>query len=110
MFTPNLESILALRPDVIVQWTEPADLIRVLEEAHLTVVGLINSPPTQGVHERNLSIMGEVIGQRARVGQLIRTQQVMRQQFEAAMADVPAHKPRVLYFRTLRQSDACRSR
>src|SRR5713226_9555524 len=31
MFTPNLESILALRPDVVVQWTEPVDVIRALE-------------------------------------------------------------------------------
>jgi iron complex transport system substrate-binding protein len=105
MFTPNLESILALRPDVIVQWTEPAGLIRVLEEAHLTVVGLINDPPTQGIHERNLTIVGEVIGQRERVAQLLRTQQETRQEIEAALAGIAeSGKPRVLYFRSLRQS------
>jgi iron complex transport system substrate-binding protein len=105
MFTPNLESILALRPDVIVQWTEPSDVIRTLEEARLTVVGLINDPPTQEVHERNLTIMGEVIGQRQRVAQLIRAQREMRQQIDAAVAAIPeSDKPRVLYFRALRQS------
>ncbi|MGH9204683.1 MAG: ABC transporter substrate-binding protein, partial [Vicinamibacterales bacterium] len=105
MFTPNLESILALRPDVVVQWTEPVDLIRALEGAGLTVVGLINSPPTQEIHERNLAIVGEVIGQRERVAQLIRTQQEIRQRIEAAVAGIPeSEKPRVLYFNSLRQS------
>jgi iron complex transport system substrate-binding protein len=104
MFTPNLESILALRPDLIVQWTEPADVVRVLEEARLTVVGLINDPPTQEIHERNLAIVGEVIGQRERVARLVRSQQEVRQQIEAAVAAIPeSDKPRVLYFRTLRQ-------
>ncbi|MGH8070355.1 MAG: ABC transporter substrate-binding protein [Candidatus Entotheonellia bacterium] len=105
MFTPNLESILALRPDVVVQWTEPADLIRALEGAGLTVVGLINSPPTQEIHERNLAIVGEIIGQRERVAQLIRTQQEMRQRIEATVAGMAAsEKPRVLYLRSVRHS------
>lgn len=105
MFTPNLETILALRPDVVVQWTEPVDLIRTLEGAHLTVVGLIDSPPTQEIHERNLTIIGEVIGQRERVAQLIRTQQETRRQIETAVAGIPeSEKPRVLYLRSLRQS------
>ena len=104
MFTPNLESILALRPDVVVQWTEPTDLIRALEGAGLTVVGLTNSPPTQEIHERNLTIVGEVIGQRERLAQLIRTQQETRHRIEAAVAGIAeSEKPRVLYMRYLRQ-------
>jgi iron complex transport system substrate-binding protein len=98
MFTPNLESILALRPDVVVQWTEPPDLIRALEGAGLTVVGLINSPPTQEIHARNLTIMGAIIGQGERVAQLLRAQQEMRGRIEAAVAGIPeSEKPRVLY-------------
>jgi iron complex transport system substrate-binding protein len=103
MFTPNLESILALRPDVVVQWTEPADLIQALEGAGLTVVGLTDSPRTQDIHERNLTILGDVIGQRERVTQLIRIQQETRQRIEHVMAGIPASaRPRVLYLRTLR--------
>jgi iron complex transport system substrate-binding protein len=105
MFTPNLESIFALRPDVVVQWTEPADLIQVLEGAGLTVVGLTDSPRTQDIHERNLTILGEVIGQRGRVAQLIRIQQETRQRVEQALAGVlESEKPRVLYLRALRQN------
>jgi iron complex transport system substrate-binding protein len=105
MFTPNLESILALRPDVVVQRTEPADLIRTLEGAGLTVVGLIDSPPTQEIHERNLAIVGEIIGQPERVARLLRIQREVRQQIEAAMAGISeTEKPRLLYLRALRQS------
>ena len=50
IYTPNLESILALRPDVVVQWTEPVDVIQALERVGLTVVGLTDSPPTQEIH------------------------------------------------------------
>lgn len=104
MFTPNLESILALRPDAVLQWTEPVDAIRALEGAGLTVVGLINSPPTQEIHERNLTIVGEVIGQRKRVAWLIRTQQKMRRRIEEAVAGIPAsERPRVLYLSRIRQ-------
>lgn len=104
MFTPNLESVLALRPDVVVQWHEPADLIQMLEGAGLTVVGLINSPPTQDIHERNLTIVGEVIGQAERVAQLIRTQQGIQQQIETTLAGLAeSERPRVLYLRALRQ-------
>ena len=105
MFTPNLESILALRPDVVVQWTEPADLIQALEGAGLTVVGLTDSPRTQEIHEHNLTILGDVIGQRERVAQLIRMQQETRQRVEHALAGLSeSAKPRVLYLRALRQT------
>lgn len=104
MFMPNLESILALRPDAVLQWTEPADAIRALEGAGLISVGLINSPPTQEIHERNLTIVGEVIGQRKRVAQLIGTQQEMRRRIEEAVAGIPAsERPRVLYLSGMRQ-------
>jgi iron complex transport system substrate-binding protein len=105
MFTPNIESIMALQPDLVVQWTEPADLISILEGAGLTVVGLIDSPPSQEVHERNLTIIGEVIGQRERVAQLIRRQREQQQHIETALAGLAASaKPRVLYLRSLSQN------
>ena len=105
MFAPNLESILTLRPDVVLQWTEPADAIRAVEGAGLTVVGLTNSPPTQRIHERNLAIVGEVIGRQKRVAELIRMQQEMQRRIEEAVAGLPAsQKPRVLYLSGVRQS------
>lgn len=102
MFTPNIESIMALQPDLVVQWTEPADFIATLEGAGLTVVGLTDSPPSQEIHERNLTILGTVIGQGERVAQLIQRQQAQRQQVETALTGLAtAARPRVVYFRSL---------
>lgn len=104
MSAPNIEHLLALRPDVVLQWTEPADALRAVEGAGLTVVGLTDSPPTQEIHERNLAIVGEVIGQRERVAELIGAQQEMRRRIEESVAGVPAlEKPRVLYLSRMRQ-------
>ncbi|MDQ2079823.1 ABC transporter substrate-binding protein [Xanthobacteraceae bacterium Astr-EGSB] len=100
MFTPNLEALTALRPDVVIQWTEPPDLIRTLENAGFTTVGLINSPPNQDVHERNMAIVGAVIGQTARIDRLLGLHRSTRAKVEAALAGLPpAERPRVLYLR-----------
>ncbi len=105
MFNPNLESILQLRPSIVVQWTEPAELIASLENARIPVVGLINSPPSQEVHERNLTIIGAVIGQSKRADALLAAQRRVRAEIEeAAAAITPTARPRVLYLRSLRPS------
>jgi len=105
MFNPNLESILQLRPDIVVQWTEPAELISSLENARISVVGLINSPPNQEVHERNLTIIGAVIGQSERTEALLAAQRGVRAEIEAIAAVIPpTERPRVLYLRSLRPS------
>jgi iron complex transport system substrate-binding protein len=104
-FNPNLETILQLRPSVVIQWTEPADLITALENVRLPVVGLINNPPNQDVHERNLSIIGAVIGQRERTETLLVVQRRWRAEFEAIAAGVPdASRPHALYLRLLHPS------
>lgn len=104
MFTPNIESIIALQPDLVVQWTEPADLVNTLEGAGLTVLGLLNDPPTQEVHARNLTLLGTVIGQRERTAQLLQRQHDQHQALETALGGLPAAaRPRVLYLRSLSQ-------
>src|SRR5262245_36757018 len=103
MFTPNIESILELRPDVVIQWTEPADLIAALERARIKVVGLINDPPTQEVHQRNLTIVGAVIGRSERVDELLAGQKRVRAEIDAALGSLPpSERPRMLYLRSLR--------
>jgi iron complex transport system substrate-binding protein len=102
VFNPNLESILQLRPDIVVQWTEPAELISSLERARIPVVGLINSPPTQEIHGRNLIIIGAVIGQSERTKALLAAQQRIRTDVEAIAVSIPpSERPRVLYLRSL---------
>jgi iron complex transport system substrate-binding protein len=105
MFNPNLESILQLRPSIVVQWTEPAELITALENARIPVVGLINSPPNQNVHARNMTIVGAVIGQSARTEMLLAEQRRMETQIESVVTTIPAsERPRVLYLRSVQPS------
>ena len=104
-FNPNLESVLELRPDLVVQWVQPAGLIDILERAGLTVVGLINSPPTQEINERNLTIIGEVIGQSERVKTLLAKHHEVRSKIESVSKLIPSsERPRVLYFRNLKRA------
>jgi iron complex transport system substrate-binding protein len=47
-FTPNVESVRALDPDVVIQWSD-AQLIEPLENAGLTVIGLKNTGKQEDV-------------------------------------------------------------
>ena len=99
-FNPNLESILSLRPDLVVQWTEPADLIATLESAGLRVAGLVNDPPTQEVNARNLTIIGELIGRGDRIRTLLARHRETHARISAIANGIPhENRPRVLYFR-----------
>jgi iron complex transport system substrate-binding protein len=100
VFTPNLESLLQLRPDAVIQWTEPAEAINAVERAGLTVVALIDSPPTQQINERNVTIIGDVIGQSARTQALIAEQRRVNAEIETVAAAIPeTARPRALYLR-----------
>ena len=99
-FTPNLESILGLRPDLVVQWNQPADLITSLEAAGLVVAGLINDPPTQQVNERNLTILGDLIGRGDRIRAMAARHRAIETKIKAITDAIPAdRRPGVLYFR-----------
>jgi iron complex transport system substrate-binding protein len=47
-FTPNVESIRALNPDVVIQWSD-AQLVAPLENAGLKVIGLVNNGQQEDV-------------------------------------------------------------
>lgn len=99
-FTPNLESILGSRPDLVVQWSAPPELTKSMEEAGLAVVGLTNDPPTQAINERNLAILAAIIGRGDRMRELLAFNRDAETRIAQALADVPtAAQPRVLYFR-----------
>jgi len=104
-FNPNVESVLELRPDLVVQWTQPEVLIKTLERAGLRVAGLINSPPTQAINERNLTIMAELIGRKNRVRTLLATHHEVHGKIEAISKTIPTRdRPRVLYLRSMTRS------
>lgn len=104
MFTPNLETILELRPDVVIQWTLPQDIIKTLEDAGVTVVGLINSPPTQEVNEANMTIVAEVIGRKDRVDRLKRENKVVLDAVQAGTASLSeTQRVKAVYLRSVLQ-------
>jgi iron complex transport system substrate-binding protein len=47
-FTPNVESVRALNPDVVIQWSD-AQLVAPLENAGLKVIGLVNNGTQEDV-------------------------------------------------------------
>lgn len=98
MFTPNLEAVLALKPDVVVTWSEPAEAVESLERAGLRVVALTNDPPNLARHFSNLEILGKLIGREDRVAAVRADLERKRDAVSQAMSGI-AVKPRVIYLR-----------
>lgn len=96
-FTPNVESILAMRPDVVFQWARAStDVIGVLDRAGLAVLGM--RAGSQEDFAAYVAMMGEVSGKGERAASLVQRQQDVRSRIETAMADVQAQqRPRVMY-------------
>jgi len=105
VFTPNIESILEMHPDLIVQWTQPENLITTLESAGLVVAGLVNSPPTQDVNEHNLTIVGQLLGRDERIKILLEKNHLIFDRVRIISTSIPINKkPKALYIRSFRES------
>ncbi|MGI9083842.1 MAG: ABC transporter substrate-binding protein [Aeromicrobium sp.] len=96
-FAPNVEAILALNPDVVVQWGNQGDeIIRPLENAGLTVLG-VNYGKLEDVG--NWFRMFSVVLGRPERGRAMATRlESDRAAIEAVAAKQTARAPRVLYF------------
>lgn len=95
-FVPNVESVLALNPDVVIQWSdEGSGVIAPLENAGLTVVGL--GYGTQQDLDTWISIFGTLLGKESRAGQINRRMRLLLGRFTASPPP-SGHRPSVLYF------------
>lgn len=96
-FAPNVETILALRPDAIFQWANNSDVIGPLDRTGIPVVGMrVGSFENYVEYVR---LMGKVAGREDRADELLGKQQEIRQSLASRFADLPpAQRPRVLYF------------
>lgn len=96
-FIPNIESILALRPDVVFQWsTTSENIISVLDRAGLPVLGMRAN--TQDDFAGAALMMGQVAGKETRARELVSRQDAVRRQIETEMNDLPpSGRPRVMY-------------
>lgn len=96
-FNPNVESILALRPDVVFQWATSGDAIGVLERTGLPVLGM--RAGSQEDLTGFITMLGQVAGNEPRAAAVLARQQAEKLRIEAAMSGVAeSQRPRVLYF------------
>ena len=96
-FAPNVEGILALKPDVVVQWASQGDeIIRPLENADLTVLG-VNYGTIEDVGEW-FRMFSTVLGKPERGRAMATRLGADRAAIEAVAAKQTARAPRVLYF------------
>ncbi|HKU11312.1 MAG TPA: ABC transporter substrate-binding protein [Sinomonas sp.] len=94
-FTPNVESIRALNPDVVIQWSD-AQLTAPLEDAGLKVVGFNNTGSEQDV-EAWTALFAQMLGKPQRAAQLqARSNDELHQ--VQSLAKGRTAGPRVLYF------------
>ena len=95
--TPNVESILALRPDVVFQWaTSGDDAIEVLDRTGLRVLGMRYG--SQADMQDYVTMMGQTAGKEQRATELNRRQDDEKRKIERIMAGVPdTQRARVLY-------------
>lgn len=96
-FAPNVESILALKPDVVVQWGDHgADIITPMENAGLTVLGL--SYGTQEDVNTWIRVFAAMLGKPERADQILSKIDTQLKQVTARTAKVSGPAPKILYF------------
>lgn len=106
-FTPNLEALLALRPDTVFQWADRGDeLMNALDRVGLRAIGVKNTGSEADIEAR-IRLCGVVAGQEARAEAIIRWMQEGDQRYESLTAAIAApDRPRVLmlteYSRSIR--------
>lgn len=96
-FMPNVEAILALRPDTVFQWsTAGSDALELLDRAGLRTLGIRYG--TQDDMAGYVAMMGVAAGKPERAADITRRQQARLDALTAAMKDLPeAARPRVMY-------------
>jgi iron complex transport system substrate-binding protein len=95
-FMPNVETLLSLRPDVVVQWANQGpDLISAIERTGLPVVGVAYG--TEAFIRGAITMYGDMIGRPERAGELLAFRDRMKASIDAVLSGVEeSQKPRVL--------------
>ncbi len=96
-FTPNIEALLALRPDAIFQWADRGDeLIDVLDRTGLRALGVKNTSSESDI-DAWIRMSGVVAGREERAESIIQWMQTGNHRFDSMTASIPAaNRPRVL--------------
>lgn len=96
-FAPNVESIMALEPDVVVQWAdEGSEIVAPLENAGLDVVGVTYG--TQQDLETWLSLFATMLGKPERAEEMIARLESEQQEVTSLTSSASGSPPTILYF------------
>jgi len=97
-FSPNVESLLTLDPDVVFQWADMGDdLLDPMENAGLKVIG-IKYGDQEGL-ENLMRTKGRVLGKPDKAARIIEYHHTVRDNIAQAVTAIPDdQKPGVLYF------------
>lgn len=95
-FTPNVESVRALNPDVVIQWSD-AQLIEPLENAGLTVIGLTNTGKQEDV-DAWVAMFAAMLGKPERATQIKARSDQELDDIKALAASRGSPGPSILYF------------
>lgn len=95
-FTPNVESVRALDPDVVVQWSD-SQLVEPLENAGLTVLGLKNTGQQQDV-DAWVAMFAAMLGKPERATEIKEHSDKELAEIKKAAAGRGSAGPGILYF------------
>ena len=95
-FTPNVESVRALNPDVVIQWSD-AQLIEPLENAGLTVIGLTNTGKQEDV-DAWVGMFAAMLGKPGRATEIKARSDHELDEIKATAAGHGSAGPSILYF------------
>lgn len=94
-FTPNMETILAQKPDVMVQWGDRGeDIVQPIEAAGIPMLGLKYG--TQEDLETWITIFGDVLGKKDRASELIDYMHNEEKNVKSKVEELNMPKPRGL--------------
>lgn len=97
-FAPNVESVLALNPDVVIQWGDRGPgIVEPLRNAGVTVAQLTYG--TQRDVEAAVALYGELLGRQQRAARIVSGMRERLQRLHAAFPASGAAAPSVLYLR-----------
>lgn len=97
-FTPSVESILELHPDVVIQWGDRSGgIVEPLVNAGLQVAQLTYG--TQKELEQAVTLYGELLGQQDRSQRIVKGMRDRLHQLRTTVPDLGKSRPSVLYLR-----------
>jgi iron complex transport system substrate-binding protein len=95
-FTPNVESVRALNPDVVIQWSD-SQLVEPLENAGLTVLGLKNNGKQEDV-DAWVTMFATMLGKPERAAEIKAHSDKELAEIKSVAAGRGAAGPSILYF------------